>query len=266
MPKPAQGWKVEAFARNLEHPRSLLVLPNGDVLVAETNAPDRPRRQQGPQGQGHEGAEEEGGRGHAEREPHHAAARPRPRRRAETKSAFAEKLSSPYGMALVGDKFYVANTDALVRFPYKAGETKVSGEPEKVAELPAGTINHHWTKSLAASKDGRASTSAWARTATSPSTVWRRKRIAPRARGRREIRRHEGLCERDAQSDEPDDRPGRQTLLGGGERARRARRRPRAGLPHVRARGVVLRLAVQLLRPERRRAQEATEPESSRRP
>jgi len=154
-PHPAAGWKVEAFARDLEHPRSLLVLPNGDVLVAETNAPDRPDDNKGLKAKVMKAQRKKAGAGTASAN-RITLLRDRDRDGvAETKSAFAEKLSSPYGMALVGDRFYVANTDALVRFPYKAGETKVAGEPEKVADLPAGTRNHHWTKALAASKDGR---------------------------------------------------------------------------------------------------------------
>ncbi len=73
---------------------------------------------------------------------------------AETKSVFLEGLHSPFGMALVGDDFYVANSDAIMKFPYHAGETKITAAGVKLADLPAGTRNHHWTKDLAASPDG----------------------------------------------------------------------------------------------------------------
>jgi glucose/arabinose dehydrogenase len=154
-PQPAKGWKVEVFAKDLAHPRSLLVLPNGDVLVAETNAPDRPEDNKGLKAKVMKSMRKKAG-----------AAEPSANRItllrdhdrdgvAELKTPFAEKLSSPYGMALVGDAFYVANTDAVVRYSYKAGETRVSGEPKTIATLPAGARNHHWTKSLAASTDGK---------------------------------------------------------------------------------------------------------------
>ena len=73
---------------------------------------------------------------------------------AELRTVFLKGLHSPFGMALVGDAFYVANTDALVRFPYDAGETEITAAPVKVVDLPAGPINHHWTKNLIASADG----------------------------------------------------------------------------------------------------------------
>ncbi|MDD1633904.1 MAG: sorbosone dehydrogenase family protein, partial [Methylococcaceae bacterium] len=73
---------------------------------------------------------------------------------AETRTVFLEWLNSPFGMALVGNDFYVANTDALVRFPYRQGETKITHAGTKVLDLPAGPINHHWTKNLLASRDG----------------------------------------------------------------------------------------------------------------
>jgi hypothetical protein len=74
---------------------------------------------------------------------------------AELRTAFLENLTSPFGMALVGDELYVANTDALVRFPYRAGQTRIEASPTRVAELPGGPLNHHWTKGLIASPDGK---------------------------------------------------------------------------------------------------------------
>ncbi|HEX2483941.1 MAG TPA: sorbosone dehydrogenase family protein [Myxococcota bacterium] len=156
-PVAAAGTRVARFAEGLDHPRWLLVLPNGDVLVAETNAPERPLR-----------AELMGVRGwlmgwYMKRS---GAATPSADRitllrdgdgdgRAELRFAFAEHLHSPFGMALVGDELFVANTDALVRFPVERGATAVAGPATKVADLPGGPLNHHWTKGLLASKDGR---------------------------------------------------------------------------------------------------------------
>jgi glucose/arabinose dehydrogenase len=155
-PVPASGTHVARFAEGLDHPRWLLVLPNGDVLVAETNAPERPKR-----------AELMGARGwlmgwFMERS---GAATPSADRitllrdrdgdgRAELRFAFAEDLHSPFGMALVGDELFVANTDALIRFPFEPGATAVQGAATKVADLPGGPVNHHWTKGLIASVDG----------------------------------------------------------------------------------------------------------------
>jgi len=154
-PTPAQGLAVKAFAKGLEHPRWLYVLPNGDVLAAETNAPKRSGGFDGIRGLVMGWAMERAG-----------AAVPSPNRItllrdadgdgvAETKSVFLEDLNSPFGMALIGDDFYVANTDAVVRFPYEEGATKITAKGETVAALPAGPINHHWTKSLVASTDGK---------------------------------------------------------------------------------------------------------------
>ncbi|MBC7656202.1 MAG: sorbosone dehydrogenase family protein [Frankiaceae bacterium] len=153
-PAAAQGLAVNAFASGLGHPRWLLVLPNGDVLVAETNAPPKPDDGKGIKGAVMKAVMKRAG-----------AAVPSANRItllrdadgdgvAELRTLFVENLYSPFGMALVGDQFYVANTDAVVRFSYQAGMTRLSGAATRVAQLPAGTINHHWTKSLIASADG----------------------------------------------------------------------------------------------------------------
>ena len=153
-PAAAQGLAVNAFASGLDHPRWLLVLPNGDVLVAETNAPPKPDDGKGIKGAVMKAVMKRAG-----------AAVPSANRItllrdadgdgvAELRTLFVENLYSPFGMALVGDQFYVANTDAVVRFSYQAGITRLSGAATRVAQLPAGTINHHWTKSLIASADG----------------------------------------------------------------------------------------------------------------
>jgi glucose/arabinose dehydrogenase len=73
---------------------------------------------------------------------------------AETRSEFLAGLRSPFGMALIGNDFYLANTDSIVRYTYKPGDTRIAGPGTKVVDLPAGTINHHWTKNILASPDG----------------------------------------------------------------------------------------------------------------
>ena len=153
-PTAADGMTVNAFATGLDHPRSLYVLPNGDVLVAETNVPPKPEDGKGIRGWAQKFFQSRAG-----------AMTPSANRIillrdtngdgvAETKTVFLEGLNSPFGMVLVGDEFYVANSDAIVKFPYKTGETKISAPGAKVVDLPAGPINHHWTKDLTASPDG----------------------------------------------------------------------------------------------------------------
>ncbi len=145
-PVAAPGWKVEALATGLQHPRWLHVLPNGDVLVAETNAPERPEDSKGIKGFFMKLFMKRAG---AAVPSANRITRVRPD---GTKSVFLQGLNSPFGMALVGEDFYVANTDAVLRFKYEDGEIK--GKGEKVADLPAGPLNHHWTKALIASRDG----------------------------------------------------------------------------------------------------------------
>jgi len=153
-PIPAEGTRVNAFASGLDHPRWLYVLPNGDVLVAETNGPNRPANNTGIKGAITNFLTKRAG-----------GAVPSPNRIillrdadgdgiAETRTVFLSGLSSPFGMVLVGNTFYVANTDALVRFPYSRGQTAITARPTTVVGLPAGPINHHWTKNVVASKDG----------------------------------------------------------------------------------------------------------------
>ena len=153
-PRPAPGLAVNAFAKDLDHPRWLYVLPNGDVLVAETNAPPRPDDGTGIKGwvmklmMGRAGAKapsanritllrDTSGGGTA-----------------DTRTVFLQGLNSPFGMTLVGNDLYVACTDAILRFPYKAGATQITGPGEKIVDLPAGMLNHHWTKNVIASLDG----------------------------------------------------------------------------------------------------------------
>ena len=153
-PTAAPGLAVTSFADGLDHPRWLHVLPNGDVLVAETNGPPRPEDARGIKGwamklvMGWAGAATP------------SADRITLLRDAdgdgivESRSVFLDGLHSPFGMALVGRDFYVANTDAVVRFPYEEGQTQITAPGVKVVDLPAGPINHHWTKNLIASRDG----------------------------------------------------------------------------------------------------------------
>jgi glucose/arabinose dehydrogenase len=153
-PTAAAGTQVAAFAENLDHPRWLYVLPNGDVLVAETNAPPKP-----DDGTGIRGWVMKKVMGRA------GAAVPSPNRItllrdqdhdgvAETRTVFLENLNSPFGMTLVGNDLYVADTDRLLRFHYETGDTAIKSEPMKVIDLPGGTLNHHWTKNVIANKDG----------------------------------------------------------------------------------------------------------------
>ena len=163
---PAKGWppggkpaatadlSVGAYANGLDHPRWLYVLPNGDVLVAETNAPPKPEDGKGLRGWVMKQVMKRAG-----------ARVPSPNRItllrdadgdgvAETRTVFLRGLNSPFGMVLVGHDLYVADTDAVLRFAYKDGETQITSPGVKVVDLPAGPINHHWTKNIVASHDG----------------------------------------------------------------------------------------------------------------
>jgi glucose/arabinose dehydrogenase len=154
-PTAAPGTQVVAFARDLSHPRWLHVLPNGDVLVAESNRPPKAPEVSGIRdwlaglvmkraGAGVPSAEritllrDTDGDGVADQ-----------------RSVLLGQLRSPFGMALVGQRLYVANTDAVVSFPYRTGDTTISAAPTKLLDLPAGPLNHHWTKGLIASPDGQ---------------------------------------------------------------------------------------------------------------
>jgi glucose/arabinose dehydrogenase len=154
-PAPADGLAVNAFAAGLDHPRWLLVLPNGDVLVAETNSPPKPDDLKGVRGfvagllmKGAGAATHSANRITLLRDTDGDGV-------ADRKFALIDKgLNSPFGMALVGDTLYIADTDALLRFPYRVGDTQIAAKGEKVCDLPGGTINHHWTKNVVASPDG----------------------------------------------------------------------------------------------------------------
>lgn len=154
-PTPAPGLSVEAYACGLAHPRWLLVLPNGDVLVAETDAPQRNEDAKGLRGWFMKRAMKRAGSGTPSADRVHLLRDADRDGVAELQSPFITGLHSPFGMALVDDALYVANTDALLRFPYRGGATSIEAVGTRVAALPGGALNHHWTKSLLASRDGK---------------------------------------------------------------------------------------------------------------
>jgi glucose/arabinose dehydrogenase len=153
-PVAASGMAVNAFATGLEHPRTVYVLPNGDVLVAESNAPPKPDDGKGIKGFIYRQAQKYAGAGVPSANRITLLRDADGDGVAETRSVFISGLNSPFGMVLVGNDFYVADTDAIIKFPYTPGETKISAPGVKLADLPAGTINHHWTKDITASPDG----------------------------------------------------------------------------------------------------------------
>ena len=154
-PTAAAGLAVTAFARSLDHPRWLYVLPNGDVLVAESNAPARPEARKGIKGWLMKRIMKRAGAGVPSANRITLLRDSDGDGWAETRSVFLDDLNSPFGMALVGNDFYVANADALVRFTYREGSTTIEGPGVTVAALPGGPINHHWTKNVLPSTDGR---------------------------------------------------------------------------------------------------------------
>lgn len=146
-PESAEGLSVAAFATDLDHPRNIVVLPNGDVLVAESNSPDRET----------DGIQDWIARRLIERSNGGGKSANRITLLrdadgdgvAETRSVLLEGLNSPYGMALVKDKLYVANTDAVMVYPFAPGQTRIDAKGEKVIPLPAQSPNGHWTRNLA---------------------------------------------------------------------------------------------------------------------
>jgi len=154
VPAPMAGLTVTALAAGLDHPRWVYVLPNGDVLVAESNAPAKPERGFSIKGWIMGAVMKKAGAGVPSANRITLLRDADGDGRAETRTVFLQNLNSPFGMALVGKDFYVANTDAVLRFPYEAGQTRITAAPVKVLDLPAGPINHHWTKNLIASPDG----------------------------------------------------------------------------------------------------------------
>lgn len=153
MPTPAAGLKVQPFATGLDHPRWMLPLANGDVLVAETNAPPKPD-EKGFRHWVEKQLQDQGGAGGKS-----------PNRItllrdadgdgvAESRTVLIDGLNSPFGMQLVGGDLYIADTDALLKVPFTPGQTKITEKPVKVLDLPGGPIDHHWTKNILVTPDG----------------------------------------------------------------------------------------------------------------
>lgn len=153
VPRGAPGTRVGAFARGLEHPRWLHVLPNGDVLVAETNTPHQ-EAAKGFKAWITGLVMKRAGAGAASANRITLLRDTDGDGVADVRSVFLDGLNSPFGMALVGPHLYVADTDAVRRFVYAEGDTRLASPGVRVVELPAGDINHHWTKNLMASPDG----------------------------------------------------------------------------------------------------------------
>ena len=152
-PVAAQGLTVTRYADKLDHPRSMLRLPNGDMLVAETNSP--PRENKGIEGWIMRNLMNRAGAGSTSANRISLLRDNDGDGVAEFRTTFLEGLNSPFGMQLVGDTLYVANTDALLAFPYIEGETSITARGEKIADLPATKPNNHWTRNLLASPDGK---------------------------------------------------------------------------------------------------------------
>jgi glucose/arabinose dehydrogenase len=153
-PMAASGMTVNAFAQGLDHPRWLYVLPNGDVLVAETNAPQRPEDGNSIKGWVTAQFMAKAGAGVPSANRISLLRDTNGDGIAETRTVFLNGLNSPFGMALIGHDFYVANTNALMKFSYQDGMQQITQSGIKILDLPAGPINHHWTKNLLASRDG----------------------------------------------------------------------------------------------------------------
>lgn len=154
-PTAATGLAVVAFATGLAHPRNIYVLPNGDVLVAESNTPPKPDDSPGLRGFIMRQIMARAGAGVSSANRITLLRDSNGTGVAETRMTFLEGLHSPYGIALIGDQLFVADTDAIRRYPYQTGQTRMNDAGMQLTELPAGRINHHWTKNLVASADGR---------------------------------------------------------------------------------------------------------------
>lgn len=156
-PTPARGLRVTRFADGLQHPRWLHVLPNGDVLVAESNGPAGKSGVRGFKGKVMGAVMKRAGAGEPSADRITLLRDTDGDGVAEQSHVFASGLHSPFGMALVGQTLYVANADALVALPYREGQTRIDASPRQVLALPGkgDELNHHWTKSLLASADGK---------------------------------------------------------------------------------------------------------------
>ena len=155
-PTVPQGFHIEAMATGLSNPRNVYPLANGDLLVIESKKDakepiERPKRPLmawiEAKAHGGSGGDKPSNRILLLRDANGDG-------KPESQTVLIDHLNSPFGVVAVGDFLYVADTDAILRFPFKAGQTSVDGPPTKVTDLPAGAINHHWTKSLTANADG----------------------------------------------------------------------------------------------------------------
>jgi len=154
-PRAAKGLAVSRFADGLDNPRAILALPNGDVLVAESQAPTKKNESGGIEGAIMKRLMSAAGSGGPSANRITLLRDADGDGRAEVKLPYLTGLNSPYGMVVVGTTLYVANTDALLAFPYVAGADSITAKPRKIADLPAAGTNQHWTKSLIASPDGK---------------------------------------------------------------------------------------------------------------
>ena len=151
-PTVPPGLRIQAMATDLMHPRIVYPLPNGDILVVESNGPGskpfRPKDYIQGKIKGRAGAAAKGGNRITLLRDANGDGIP------ELKSVLVDHLHSPYGVAWVAGTLYVANTDAILAFPFTPGQTTIKTPGVKLTELPAGPINHHWTKAMVASPDG----------------------------------------------------------------------------------------------------------------
>ena len=263
-PTVADGLQITALATGLQHPRSLYVLPNGDILVVESKAPGTEpiKRPKDIIMKWVESWATSGGdTGESNRITllRDATGMVSP----QLQSVFLDHLNSPFGVALVGNDLYVANTDAIVRYPYKEGDTKITAPGTVLTPLPGGPIDHHWTKSLIASPDGALLyvgvgsnsniTENGMEAEKNRAAIWE----VDRATGRWRIFAS-GLRNPNGLTWEPQT----SCAVGGRQRTRRDRAEPRARLPDLGEGWRLLWLALQLLRPERRSARAAAAPGS----
>ncbi|MFN3912334.1 PQQ-dependent sugar dehydrogenase, partial [Hyphomonas sp.] len=154
MPTPAEGFALTEFAHGLDHPRWLYELPNGDILVAESNAPPKEEGKGGIRGFFMKRAMAKAGAGVPSANRITLLRDADGNGSAEVQTEYMTGLTSPFGMTLIGDMLYIANAGEIVRVPYKEGETSNTARPESFILLPGGPINHHWTKNIIASADG----------------------------------------------------------------------------------------------------------------
>jgi glucose/arabinose dehydrogenase len=154
-PVPKSGFSVSLFAKDIDHPRWMYMLPNGDILVAQSNKPSK-NSLGGVKGVVSSYFMKRAGAGFESPDKITLLRDTKKKGYADVKSNFLTDLRSPFGMTLIGHDLYVANTDAIVRYHYDPDDLVVNTTkypPEKIVDLPAGDINYHWTKNITASQD-----------------------------------------------------------------------------------------------------------------